>query len=165
MEKLLKDLITTLSAKQLQGLLKVKEALGSLEERKGALQKELDQIKTKLSDTLETISGLVSTDVTPEPKKAAPKKKVETTVKKKEPAKKKPGGKKKGQPSLAVVVAEVMREKGAPMSPKELGRVILEEKRYKTQSKDFNGAIRILLSKDKGKTFKKVGKALYTLAD
>ena len=70
-----------------------------------------------------------------------------------------------GQPSLAVVVAEVMGEKGAPMSPKELGRVILEEKGYKTRSKDFNGAIRVLLAKDKGKTFKKVGKALYTLAD
>ena len=67
MEKLLKDLITTFSAKQLQGLLKVKEALGSLEERKETLQKELDQVKTRISDTIETISGLISKDVAPPP--------------------------------------------------------------------------------------------------
>ena len=66
------------------------------------------------------------------------------------------------QPSLSSVVSEVLREKKKRLKVNEIVKAVLEEKKYKTQSKNFKGQLRILLYKNERRLFRKAGPGLFT---
>ena len=168
----LREFIVNLTSRQLGSLINLKESMKTLEDQREKLEKDIEQINGKITSVLESITSLIVRDEPPKdepPKEEPPKKRGRPAGKTgKEPVQKKKAGKKAKktpQPSLATLVSEAMKEKGKPLGAKDLTTILIEEKGYRTKSKDFNATLRVMLSKNKGLLFKSVGKGLYTLIE
>ncbi|MEW6443592.1 MAG: HTH domain-containing protein [bacterium] len=65
------------------------------------------------------------------------------------------------QPSLSSVVLSILKENKKPLKISDIATQALEQKKYKTQAKNFKGQLRIVLYKNEKGLFKKMGPGLF----
>ena len=140
-------LLERLSAAELKKLATLKGSLEVLEKEKNTLERNLQEVDKQL----QSLEGSL--------RKPTARRKV---VRQRGISRKL--RKRIRQPSLSSVVVEVFKEKNKLLKVNDLVKSVLEEKKYKTQSKNFKGQLRILLYKNEKGLFKKTGPGLFTLA-
>ena len=140
-------LLERLSAAELKKLATLKGSLEVLEKEKNTLERNLQEVDKQL----QSLEGSL--------RKPAARRKV---VRQRGISRKL--RKRIRQPSLSSVVVEVFKEKNKLLKVNDLVKSVLEEKKYKTQSKNFKGQLRTLLYKNEKGLFKKTGPGLFTLA-
>ncbi len=120
-----------------------KGKLDTLQAKRDRIANELNSINSQISTVLSSVG------------------KVQKIAKKKPAAR--PKIKKAKQPALATLITEILKEKKKPQSVKEIGEALLQEKKYKTTSKNFSNQLRVLLYQNKKGLFKKTGPGSFTL--
>ena len=131
MAKRLVDLTEELSLDQLKALLKVKEEMTRLEDRRAKVTSELEGIDARLDELRRSIGGAPAG----RRKAKAPRR-----------ATRKKAAKKSSRTTVAGVVAEVIRAKGRAMTFTEIRTTIVKGKLIKTKSKNFDNVLRRTLS-------------------
>lgn len=143
----LASLMESVSVADLKHLLEVKGKLEALTQKKKELEKNLAEVHRRIAALLGSARGLPA---------AAGKGAVR---------KGKPGQRRRiAQPSLASVIADVLRESRKPMKVNDIAATVVQKKKYRTRARDFKSQIRILLYKNEKKLFKKVAPGLFTVA-
>ncbi len=134
-------LIESVSIEDLKKLIPLKEKHERLEKRKEQLEKELASVVREIeslgfsvADTSSALSGK--------------------------------RGKKRftGQPSLASLIVEIMREKKRPLTINEICDALLKEKNFRTRAKDFKAQIRVMIYRNDKGLFSKPKPGLFELA-
>lgn len=140
-------LIESVSVADLKQLLEVKGKLEELTRKKQELEKSLGDVNRRIATLIGSVKGLRATAA-------------------QGAFRKRPVGRRRrrGQPSLAALIAEVLKENRRPMKVNDIATAILEKKKYLTRARDFKSQIRILLYKNEKKWFKKVAPGLFTVA-
>ncbi len=123
-----------------------------------ALKKELDDLEKKQSELLEQFMS-VSKDIGSIQASFDKPGRKKTRKRDGKPAKRKTV-----QPSLAALIAEILREKKKPLGVNDISDALLREKKYKTRAKDFKANVRILLYKNEKGLFKKAGPGRFRAA-
>ena len=188
----LAQVLKSISARELKGLISVREKLDTLEKKRRELAKNLAAVDKEIS-SLKAAPVKSSVTKKPGPKKKVAKKKVtkkKPVAKKKAPkkkAKKAPAAKKKTtkskaakkktvkkatrrvrkkalQPSISSLIVDILKEKKKPLSVNEICDILLKEKKYKTKSKKFGNQIRVMLYRNDKGLFKKAGPGTFKLA-
>lgn len=140
-------LMESVSLADLKQLLEVKGKLEDLTRKKKELEKNLAEVDRRIAALLGSAKGL-------------PVAAVEGAARKGQAGKRR----RIAQPSLASVIADVLRENRRPMKVNDIATAVVEKKKYRTKARDFKSQIRILLYKNEKKWFKKVAPGLFTVA-
>jgi DNA-binding transcriptional MerR regulator len=143
----LASLMESLSVADLKHLLEVKGKLEALTQKKKELEKNLAEVERRIAALLGSAKGLPAAAVQGAARKGEPG--VRRRI---------------AQPSLASVIADVLREHRKPMKVNDIAAAVVEKKKYRTRARDFKSQIRILLYKNEKKWFKKVAPGLFTIA-
>lgn len=140
-------LMESVSAADLKQLLEVKGKLEDLTRKKKELEKNLVEVDRRIAALLGSVKGLPAAAVEGAARKGR-------------------AGKRRriAQPSLASVIADVLRENRRPMKVNDIAAAVVEKKKYRTKARDFKSQIRILLYKNEKKWFKKVAPGLFTVS-
>jgi len=144
-----KELLTLLqfaSVKDLKDLLALKMELDALEKKEKALLKQFTSVSKDIGSiqtAFEKQGGSV--------KKTTGKGAGKSTKKK------------VAQPSLSLLIAEILKEK-KPLGVNDICDALLKEKKYKTKAKNFKANVRILLYKNEKGLFRKAGPGKFRLA-
>jgi len=145
-----KELLTLLqfaSVKDLKDLLALKMELDALEKKEKALLKQFTSLSKDIGSiqtAFEKQGGSV--------KKTTGKGAGKSTKKK------------VAQPSLSLLIAEILKEKKKPLGVNDICDALLKEKKYKTKAKNFKANVRILLYKNEKGLFRKAGPGKFRLA-
>ena len=133
MSRRLADLTEELTLAQLKTLLKVKEEMLGLEDRRAKAAAELKRIDDRLAVLRGSIGGTAKPQARGRPRKAATIRTRAVT-------------KSTGRSTVAGVVAEVIRAKGRAMTFQEIRAAIADGALIKTKSKNFDNVLRRTLS-------------------
>jgi len=156
-----------LSVEKLEKLLPVKKAIEEKNKLKARLISQVEALDHEIDKLVSQVSAVFTSKEAAAPKAAKParrKARKKAGGRKKARAKKKVAAKKGArsskkkatqQPSISALVQEVLAEAKGPVSVKEIGETLLNEKGYKTKSKNFSNQLRVLLYQNKKGTFKK----------
>jgi DNA-binding transcriptional MerR regulator len=148
MSKRLADLTEELTLDQLKTLLKVKEEMTRLEDRRAKVDAELAEIDARLAELRRSVGVAKKSKA---PRKTAAKRRAAPKAK----AKPATGG----RTTVAGVVAEVIRNKGRAMSFQEIRATVVDGGLIKTKSKNFDNVLRRTLST--AKEIKRVARGVY----
>jgi hypothetical protein len=153
MKKELLALLESASVKDLKELLALKKELNALEQK----EKELVKQFSSVSRDIGSIQSAFGKPSGRSPGFSAKKKTGKATGRR---------AKRKGaaQPSLPLLIAEVLREKNKSLGVNDICDALLQEKKYKTKAKNFKSNVRILLYKNEKGLYKKVGPGRFRLA-
>jgi len=144
-------LMQTMSASDLQSLVPMKVKMEGLESKKATLERELSVVSRQimlLQGSLGKAGGRktpIKVEVKPKRAIGIPRKRIE-------------------QPSLASVVVGILKAKKGPAKVNDICEAVLTEWKYKTNSKNFKGQLRILLYRNEKGLFEKAGPGLFALA-
>ena len=144
-------LMQTMSASDLQSLVPMKVKMEGLESKKATLERELSVVSRQIM-LLQGSLGKAGGRKTPIKVKVKPKGAVGIPRRRIE------------QPSLASVVVGILKAKKGPAKVNDICEAVLTEWKYKTNSKNFKGQLRILLYRNEKGLFEKVGPGLFALA-
>jgi hypothetical protein len=151
-------LLRSASAKDLKELLALKKELDDLEKKQAELLRQFTAVS-------KDIGSIQSTFKKGAGKRSPVRAKTKAGKGARKPAKKKRAKRKRvAQPSLASLIAEILREKKKPLGVNDICDALLKEKKYKTKAKNFKGNVRILLYKNEKGLFKKAGPGRFRLA-
>jgi len=160
-------LLKSVSVKELQSLIALKQKLDTLEKNRGALEKELMAVNGQIR-SIQVSHSKSGVRGRPAGKKKAVKRVLESKIGAKKKAMKKAGGKKPRkrvkQLSISTLIVDILKEKKKPISVNKICDALLTEKQYKTQSEKFGNQIRVLLYRNEKGLFKKTGPGLFRLA-
>jgi hypothetical protein len=126
----------------------VKGKLVELEKKKASLENELSSVGKQIEDMRRS----VATKWTGESRLC---RKVRAG---------KPRRRRVAQPPVSALVTEILKEKRKPLGVNQISDSLLNEKKYKTYSKNFKGQLRVLLYKNEKGLFKRTGSGLFALA-
>ena len=98
-------------------------------------------------------------------KKAVPQAVTTNKATPKKPARKKAAQKTKSArpPSIQDLIVEIMKEKRKNLHISKIEKALLEEKKYKTKSKNFSHQLRVLMSQNNRNLFVKKGEGVFNL--
>ena len=144
----LDTLIASVSSKELQDLITIKEKMELLEDKKQALDKRLKKVLDDIEKVRRSIDSIPA-----KPRKVSSRKKVKSSKRKKVL-----------QPSLPSLMIEILKENKKPQKINEICDILLTEKKYRTKAKNFKNQIRVILYKNEKGYFKKAGPGLFALA-
>jgi len=147
---------TTLS--DLQSMIAARGKLDKLLEKKSALKGNISAIDQEITSIEQSLTRPTSKTKAP----SSSRKKSPATKKKKTRTRR---AKRGSQPSMQSLIAEILREKNRPLSVNEIADALLNEKSYKTTSKDIKHQLRVMLSLNKKGLFKKLGSGMYGSAE
>jgi hypothetical protein len=138
-------LLQSVSTDELKKAIPIKERMEALEKRKTGLEKELASVVKQIESLVAPLGA--------QPASPAGKRKAARKGKRRRVA----------QPSLASLIAEILREKKKPLRINDICDALLEEKKYRTRARDFKAQIRVMMYRNEKGLFKKVGPGLFKL--
>ncbi len=140
-------LMESVSVADLKQLLEVKGKLEELTRKRKELEKNLAEVDRRIAALLGSAKGLPAAAIQGAARKGKAGRRGRIA-----------------QPSLASVIADVLRESRRPMKVNDIATAVVEKKKYQTSARDFKSQVRILLYKNEKKWFKKVAPGLFTLS-
>ena len=138
-------LLQSVSTDELKKAIPIKERMEALEKRKTGLEKELASVVKQIESL---VTPLGAKPAAPAGKRRAARKGKRRRV---------------AQPSLASLIAEILKEKKKALRINDICDALLEEKKYRTRARDFKAQIRVMMYRNEKGLFKKVGPGLFKL--
>lgn len=150
------QLVRSTSLSDLQSMIAAREKIEGLLEKKSSLLKDISAIDQEITSIEKSLARSASKALAPGGRKRS-----SATRRKRSRGRR---GKRASQPSMQSLIAEILREKGRPLSVNEIADTLLNERSYKTTSKNFKHQLRVMLSLNKKGLFKKLGSGMYASA-
>ena len=156
----LKELIQKAETRELMQLIEIKKRCAAFQEERAEVAEELEKVTEELNLIYEKLPDLGIEFLPP---KRRGKTKAGEPLLSDDP--KTARRQRTSHPRLSELVFEVMKESDKPVTVKEIAEVLRSEKEYKSESKNLEANIRVMLYTNRQGLFTKVDRGLFTVAE